>query len=236
MNTTFVFLADGFEEIEALTCIDVLRRAGMPVTTVSINPCLEVTGAHGVTVLADSLFGDSDYEGAEWLVLPGGIPGAPNLAACEPLCDLLTAQDERGGKVAAICASPAVGLAPLGLLQDRRAPLHRLPWRWSSSRWAARRLHRWLRACCWHCNACHYRVTRASALIKQEVYIWVQAVGYQPFEPLLLRLLTRPGHGAALGASGGVRDSPALFPGGPGPDARRARTGLCLRGGGSGGL
>ena len=121
MNTTFVFLADGFEEIEALTCIDVLRRAGMPVTTVSINPGLEVTGAHGVTVLADSLFGDCDYEGAEWLVLPGGIPGAPNLAACEPLCDLLTAQDERGGKVAAICASPAVVLAPLGLLQDRRA-------------------------------------------------------------------------------------------------------------------
>ncbi len=121
MNTTFVFLADGFEEIEALTCIDVLRRAGMPVTTVSINPGLEVTGAHGVTVLADSLFGDSDYEGAEWLVLPGGIPGAPNLAACEPLCDLLTAQDARGGKVAAICASPAVVLAPLGLLQDRRA-------------------------------------------------------------------------------------------------------------------
>ena len=121
MNTTFVFLADGFEEIEALTCIDVLRRAGMPVTTVSINPGLEVTGAHGVTVLADSLFGDSDYEGAEWLVLPGGIPGAPNLAAWEPLCDLLTAQDERGGKVAAICASPAVVLAPLGLLNDRNA-------------------------------------------------------------------------------------------------------------------
>lgn len=121
MNTTFVFLADGFEEIEALTCIDVLRRAGMPVTTVSINPGLEVTGAHGVTVLADSLFGDSDYEGAEWLVLPGGIPGAPNLAACEPLCDLLTSQDERGGKVAAICASPAVVLAPLGLLNDRDA-------------------------------------------------------------------------------------------------------------------
>ena len=121
MRPSYVLFADGFEEIEALTCIDVLRRAGMPVTTVSINPGLEVTGAHGVTVLADSLFGDSDYEGAEWLVLPGGIPGAPNLAACEPLCDLLTAQDARGGKVAAICASPAVVLAPLGLLQDRSA-------------------------------------------------------------------------------------------------------------------
>ena len=120
-KTSFVFLADGFEEVEALTCIDVMRRAGMPVTTVSINPGLEVTGAHGVTVLADSLLDDNAYDDAEWLVLPGGIPGAPNLAACEPLCDLLLAQDERGAGVAAICASPAVVLAPLGILQDREA-------------------------------------------------------------------------------------------------------------------
>lgn len=121
MKTTFVFLADGFEEVEALTCIDVMRRAGMPVTTVSINPNLEVTGAHGVTVLADTLFEDNDYSDAEWLVLPGGIPGAPNLAAHEALCDLLTAQDERGGHIGAICASPAVVLGPLGILQGREA-------------------------------------------------------------------------------------------------------------------
>ena len=121
MERTFVFLADGFEEVEALTSIDVMRRAGMPVTTVSINPTLEVTGAHGVTVLADSLFGDNDYSGAEWLVLPGGIPGAPNLRAHEGLCDLLLEQDERGGHIGAICASPAVVLSTLGLLQDRKA-------------------------------------------------------------------------------------------------------------------
>ena len=121
MKTTFIFLADGFEEVEALTCIDVMRRAGMPVVTVSINPDLVVTGAHGVQVVADTLMADNDYADAEWLVLPGGIPGAPNLAACEPLCAALEAQDERGGKVAAICASPAVVLAPLGLLQGRRA-------------------------------------------------------------------------------------------------------------------
>ena len=123
MKTTYVFLADGFEEVEALTCIDVMRRAGMPVTTVSINPTLEVTGAHGVTVVADSLFDDeeNDYSEAEWLVLPGGIPGAPNLAAHEALCDVLNAQDERGGKIGAICASPAVVLAPLGILQGREA-------------------------------------------------------------------------------------------------------------------
>lgn len=121
MKTSYVFLADGFEEVEALTSVDVMRRAGMPVMTVSINPGPEVTGAHGVTVMADSLFEDNDYSDAEWLVLPGGVPGAPNLAAHEALCDALADQDERGGKIAAICASPSVVLAPLGLLQGRHA-------------------------------------------------------------------------------------------------------------------
>ena len=118
----YLFLADGFEEIEALTTVDVLRRAGMPVVTVSINPDLEVTGAHGVTVVADSLYEDNnDYAGAQWLILPGGVPGAPNLAAHEPLCRLLVDHAQRGGKVAAICASPAVVLVPLGLLDGRHA-------------------------------------------------------------------------------------------------------------------
>ena len=121
MKTSFVFLADGFEEVEALTSIDVMRRAGMPVTTVSINPTLEVTGAHGVKVLADSLFADNDYSAAQWLVLPGGIPGAPNLIAHDGVRDALMAQDERGAGIAAICASPAVVLGPLGILFGRDA-------------------------------------------------------------------------------------------------------------------
>lgn len=121
MKTSFIFLADGFEEVEALTSVDVLRRAGMPVTTVSINPDLDVTGAHGVTVVADSQFGDNGYSDAEWLILPGGIPGAPNLASHEGVCRALVEQDKRGGKLAAICASPAVVLAPLGLLKGRDA-------------------------------------------------------------------------------------------------------------------
>ena len=121
MKMNYVFLADGFEEVEALTCVDVLRRAGMPVTTVSINPVLEVTAAHGVKVLADSLFADNDYRDAEWLVLPGGIPGAPNLLNHEGLRDVLLAQDEREGKIAAICASPAIVLGTLGILQGRDA-------------------------------------------------------------------------------------------------------------------
>lgn len=117
----YLFLADGFEEVEALTSVDVLRRAGMPVTTVSINPGLEVTGAHGVTVQADSLYGDNDYRAAEWLILPGGIPGAPNLVGHEALCDLLVSHEEAGGHIAAICASPAVVLGALGLLAGRKA-------------------------------------------------------------------------------------------------------------------
>ena len=121
MKTSYIFLADGFEEVEALTCVDVLRRAGMPVITVSINEGPAATGAHGVTVMADSLFGDNDYSDAEWLVLPGGVPGAPNLAAHEALCEALRAHNSRGGKVAAICASPAVVLEPLGIIDDRDA-------------------------------------------------------------------------------------------------------------------
>lgn len=121
MKESYVFLADGFEEVEALTCVDVMRRAGMPVTTVSINEDPVVTGAHGVTVVADSVFGDNTYADAEWLVLPGGMPGAANLAAHEDLCRELEAQDGRGGKVAAICASPAIVLSPLGLLEGRDA-------------------------------------------------------------------------------------------------------------------
>jgi len=121
MKTSFIFLADGFEEVEALTSVDVMRRAGMPVVTVSINEGPAVTGAHGVTVMADSVFGDNDYSDAEWLVLPGGVPGAPNLAGHEALCELLRAHDRKGGYIGAICASPAVILAPLGLLDGRDA-------------------------------------------------------------------------------------------------------------------
>lgn len=121
MKTSYIFLADGFEEVEALTTVDVMRRAGMPVQTVSINPELEVTGAHGVIVVADTLIDDNDYSDAEWLILPGGVPGAPNLAAHPGVTDALLAQDDRGGHIAAICASPAVVLAPLGLLSERQA-------------------------------------------------------------------------------------------------------------------
>lgn len=116
MNTSYVFLAEGFEEIEALTVVDVLRRAGMDVKTVSVTPLRNVRGAHGIEVVVDELFQECGFEKAEWLICPGGLPGASNLAACEPLCELL--KGHRKG-IAAICAAPAVVLAPLGLVEGK---------------------------------------------------------------------------------------------------------------------
>ncbi|MDE7117935.1 MAG: DJ-1/PfpI family protein, partial [Bacteroidaceae bacterium] len=77
----YVFLATGFEEVEAIAPIDVLRRAGLQVTTVSITDELTVMGAHGIGMVADTLFADNDYSDADLLFLPGGLPGSTNLNA-----------------------------------------------------------------------------------------------------------------------------------------------------------
>jgi 4-methyl-5(b-hydroxyethyl)-thiazole monophosphate biosynthesis len=121
MKKAFIFLANGFEEIEALATVDVLRRAGIEVKTVSITEELQVNGAHGVPVIADSIFANNDYANTDWLILPGGMPGATNLAACKQLTELLTAHHAQGGNIAAICASPAVVLSPLGILEGKEA-------------------------------------------------------------------------------------------------------------------
>lgn len=119
MNRSFLFLAPGFEEIEALTVVDVMRRAGMDVKTVSIVPDLMVTGAHGVPVKADTLFTETKFDGIEWLIIPGGLPGSSNLANYAPLGTLLKQHAADGGKIAAICAAPALVLGALGLLDGR---------------------------------------------------------------------------------------------------------------------
>lgn len=119
--TNYVFFADGFEEIEALTTVDVLRRAGMDVCTVSINDGLVVTGAHNVTINADVHLDNVALADAQWLILPGGMPGATNLRQCGPLCDMLKRHHSAGRPIAAICASPTVVLATLGLLNGRKA-------------------------------------------------------------------------------------------------------------------
>ncbi len=121
MDLAIVFLADGFEEIEALTTVDVLRRAGLNVVTMSIGDSLTVRGAHGVKVLADAMFDADVAHNADWLIVPGGMPGATNLAAHVGVCDALVQHNKRGGLIAAICASPAVVLGPLGILSGRDA-------------------------------------------------------------------------------------------------------------------
>ncbi|MBQ6799574.1 MAG: DJ-1/PfpI family protein, partial [Bacteroidaceae bacterium] len=106
MKKVLLFLADGFEEIEALATVDVLRRAGVQVTTVSINPTEMVTGAHGIPVMADVLFADCTPAEADMLVLPGGRPGAANLDAHEGLRAAISAHAEAGKWLASICAAP----------------------------------------------------------------------------------------------------------------------------------
>lgn len=120
-KTSFVFLAEGFEEVEALTQVDLLRRAGLEVHTVSITDTRKVVGAHGIAVEADLTFKQTDFGEADFLILPGGLPGSTNLAAFAPLNDLLRVHAMNHGNIAAICAAPAAVLSPLGLLRGRKA-------------------------------------------------------------------------------------------------------------------
>lgn len=122
MNQSFVFLAEGFEEVEALTAVDVLRRAGMEVKTVSITSSLQVKGAHGITVTADLLYDNTLFRNPAWLICPGGLPGAQNLHDFAPLQGLLRRQLESPtGRIAAICAAPALVLGDEGLLKGHKA-------------------------------------------------------------------------------------------------------------------
>jgi 4-methyl-5(b-hydroxyethyl)-thiazole monophosphate biosynthesis len=128
-----VLLAEGFEEVEAITPIDYLRRAGLEVTTASIGANgmdggggRSVTGSHGIPVIADTTLADLAKAGkaaaSAWdaVLIPGGLPGATNLAASKETGALLKEMAAAGKTVAAICASPAVVLAPLGILAGRR--------------------------------------------------------------------------------------------------------------------
>ena len=121
MAKVYVFLAEGFEDVEALIPIDVWRRGGLDVVTVSITDFPMVQSAHGVSIEADTIFEQCDFSDADLLFLPGGMPGASNLYAHEGVCETIKNQHLSGHKVAAICASPAVVLAPLGVLDGKRA-------------------------------------------------------------------------------------------------------------------
>ena len=113
----YIFLDNGFEEIEAITTIDLLRRANVSLTTVSVTGANIVLGAHNIPVQADKLFADVNFSDAEMLILPGG---ATNLIQHQALCDLLVEHNQQAKLIAAICAAPAV-LGQLGILQDKQA-------------------------------------------------------------------------------------------------------------------
>ena len=113
----YLFLDNGFEEIEALTTVDLLRRANIELTTVSMTGEKHVTGAHQITVHADKLFDDCKFADAQMLILPGG---PTHLDSHKSLCDLLIKHNAEGKLIAAICAAPSV-LGKLGLLEGKQA-------------------------------------------------------------------------------------------------------------------
>ena len=116
----YVHLAEGFEEVEAMTIVDLLRRAEIETETVSITGALPVKGAHGIKLVADILFEDAVYGVCDMIVLPGGLPGATNLDAHEGLREKIYSFNNQGKKLAAICAAPLV-LGHAGLLDGKKA-------------------------------------------------------------------------------------------------------------------
>lgn len=120
MKEAFLFLATGFEEIEALGTVDILRRGGIRVITVSIMGEIKVMGAHNIPVIADYVFEDADFTHADALILPGGIPGSNHLNTCTRLKELILQKNKEGILLGAVCAGPMV-LGGLGLLKGRKA-------------------------------------------------------------------------------------------------------------------
>ena len=120
MAKVYEFLANGFEDVEALAPLDILRRGGVEVVTVSITASNAVESAHGVTVIADTHISDVDLSDADMLILPGGMPGAKNLLEHEALCQALIEHNNEGKLVAAICAAPRVR-GQNGLLEGKNA-------------------------------------------------------------------------------------------------------------------
>jgi 4-methyl-5(b-hydroxyethyl)-thiazole monophosphate biosynthesis len=115
-----IHLANGFEEVEAITIIDVLRRANLNVITVSVTGELLVTGAHRIPVTADKLYEQADYDNAGMLILPGGMPGSANLMNHAGLTSQLKIFNDRKKPIGAICAAPMV-LGSLGILNGKKA-------------------------------------------------------------------------------------------------------------------
>ncbi len=120
MSNAAIFLAEGFEMIEALTVVDLCRRAGIGLTTVSVTDHKRVVSSHKVPVEADLTIGQLDFDGQDMLILPGGMPGTSNLEACDILMGKLDEFHEAGRYLSAICAAPRI-FGKKGFLRGRRA-------------------------------------------------------------------------------------------------------------------
>lgn len=119
-NKVYVFFAEGFEEIEALTVVDMLRRVDVDTVMVSIGNDKTVNGAHGIPVVTDGIFTEFSYKDGTMAVLPGGMPGTNHLLAHEGVRQVLLSYQEAKKYIAAICAAPSV-LGAAGLLEGRHA-------------------------------------------------------------------------------------------------------------------
>ncbi len=115
----YMFLAEGFEEVEALCPLDLMRRAGLSVTTVGVG-ARQITGAHSITVTADITDGDYCDNAPDMIFLPGGMPGTLNLAACPTVIQAIQNAYDRNAYLAAICAAPSI-LGDMGLLRGKEA-------------------------------------------------------------------------------------------------------------------
>ena len=120
MKKVHIFFAEGFEEIEAITPVDVLRRAGVDVTTVSVTNSRQVKGSHNIKITTDTILEDVKDTTADMLILPGGLPGAENLNKNRELILMIQRHSDAGKSISAICAAPMV-LGKMGILKDKKA-------------------------------------------------------------------------------------------------------------------
>ena len=123
MKKAAVFFGTGYEEIEALTVVDILRRAGIQVTCVAIDNSRQVRGSHDVNVDMDATIEGLDFESYDILVCPGGMPGTKNLETCKALTEQLQNFYNKGKLIGAICAAPQI-FGHLGFLQGRKACIY----------------------------------------------------------------------------------------------------------------
>lgn len=120
MKKVYQFLATGFEEVEALIPLDVLKRGGVDCTLVSVEQSREVTSSHGVRITADMTISEANLDDADMLLLPGGMPGSVNLGQNAAVRAAIDRQNKAGELIGAICAAPMV-LGEMGLLQGKKA-------------------------------------------------------------------------------------------------------------------